>query len=55
MLRLAAILLVIAMIGAFFAPARLRMVFWGIAAAAVVYTALRLAGLVPGPAPMYVG
>lgn len=55
MLRLATLLLVMAMLGAFFAPPRLRVVFWGIAAAALIYTLLRLAGIVPGPEPTFVG
>ncbi len=55
MLRLAALLLVIAMLGAFFAPPHLRVVFRIMVSAALVYTLLRLAGVVPGPEPTYLG
>jgi hypothetical protein len=55
MLRIAAFLLVVAGIGAIFGPRRLRVVFWVIAAIALLYTGLRLAGIVPGPQPAGLG
>jgi hypothetical protein len=55
MLRLMALLLVVAGIGALFGPRRLRTIFWGLGAVAVVYTLLRLLGLVEGPQPAGLG
>jgi hypothetical protein len=55
MLRLMALLLVVAGIGALFGPRRLRAIFWGLGAVAVVYTLLRLLGLVEGPQPAGMG
>jgi hypothetical protein len=55
MLRLMALLLVVAGIGALFGPRRLRAIFWGLGAVAVVYTLLRLLGLVEGPQPAGLG
>ncbi len=55
MLRLMALLLVVAGIGALFGPRRLRVIFWAIGAAAVAYTVLRLLGIVEGPQPAGMG
>jgi hypothetical protein len=51
MLRAVALLLVVAGIGALFGPRRLRAFFWLIGAAALLYTALRLLGILDGPQP----
>jgi hypothetical protein len=51
MLRIAAFLLLVAGLGALFGPRRYRLFFWLGAAAALAYTALRLAGIVDGPTP----
>jgi len=55
MLRLMALLLLVAGIGALFGPRRLRAVFWLIGAAALLYTALRLLGIIDGPQPHRMG
>lgn len=51
MLRAAAFFLLVAALGALFGPRRHRPLFWILAAAALAYTALRLAGIVDGPQP----
>jgi hypothetical protein len=55
MLRLMALLLVAAGIGALFGPRRLRVIFWAIGAVAATYTLLRLLGIVEGPQPAVMG
>jgi hypothetical protein len=55
MLRLMGFLLVVAGIGALFGPRRLRIVFWLLGAGAILYTVLRLAGIVDGPRPAGMG
>lgn len=55
MLRAVAFFLLVAALGALFGPRRHRPLFWLVAAAALVYTALRLAGIVEGPQPTNLG
>jgi hypothetical protein len=50
MLRLAGFLLVVAAVGALFGPRRMRVAFWAVAALALLYTVLRLAGVIEDPA-----
>jgi hypothetical protein len=53
--RLMAVLLVLAALGALFGPRRLRAVFWAVAAVALLYTSLRLLGVLEGPRPYGLG
>jgi hypothetical protein len=55
MLRLVGLIFAAALIAALFGPRRLRAAFWAVAALALVYTLLRLAGILPGPRPHGMG